>query len=104
AREAASGDDLLNRLLTLSRETAEILQEARKAGKHDLALRAIARAESQLELQARLLGELKDREVTVNVLALPEWTALQNRILVALESHPAAKLAVSLALIGSGDA
>src|SRR5262245_14127592 len=103
AREKLGGDDILDQLLTLSHETAEILQEARKTGRHELALRAIARAESQLELQARLLGELKDRDITVNVLALPEWTRLQHRILAALKPHPAARIAVSQALIETSD-
>src|SRR5262245_15060180 len=74
AREATQADSLLDQLLHLNRETLAILQEAR-AGKtkdNELALKAIGRAEKQIELQARLLGELKDT-ATVNVLILPEW-------------------------------
>ena len=50
--EVISGGKLLERLKELNRETASILREARTAGTKDnqLALKAIARAEKQLEL------------------------------------------------------
>jgi hypothetical protein len=57
--ETAEAGSLLERLLDLSRETSEILHEARTSGDHDVALKAIARAEKQLELQARLLHALE---------------------------------------------
>jgi len=48
------------RLKNLNRETASILAEARASGNQVIALQAIARAERQLELEARLLGELSE--------------------------------------------
>ena len=55
-------ESLYDRLREVVRETQKILKEARKAGSHDndLALKAIARIEKQVELEARLLGELDD--------------------------------------------
>jgi transposase-like protein len=59
--ETADARSLLDRLLDLSRETSDILREARTSGDHEVALKAIARAEKQLELQARLLHALEPR-------------------------------------------
>jgi len=55
AAAAAEGDTLLDRYEQASRETSEILEEARTAGKKDnnLALKAIARVEKQFELGRR---------------------------------------------------
>ena len=97
--EVISGGKLLERLTALNRETASILREARTAGTKDnqLALKAIARAEKQLELEGRLLGELNEG-TTVNVILTPEWQTVRVAILAALDAHPAAKLAVAGAL------
>jgi hypothetical protein len=99
AREVAHADTLLDQLLTLSKETAAILKEARtgKIKDNDLALKAIARAERQIELQARLLGELKDTTM-VNVLVLPQWQDIRTVILDTLTAHPQARMAVAEAL------
>jgi len=59
-QEAVQAGTLLERLFQVHRDTREIFKEARGAKDHTTALRAIARMEKQLELEARLLGELKD--------------------------------------------
>jgi hypothetical protein len=64
---------------------------------NDVALKAIARAEKQLELEGRLLGELNEGS-TVNVVLTPEWSAIRAAILKALEPYPAARFAVAGAL------
>ncbi len=99
AREATQADSLLDQLLHLNRETMAILKEAREGETKDneIALKAIGRAEKQIELQARLLGELKDT-ATVNVLILPEWQQLRTIVLDALADHPQARTAVAEAL------
>src|ERR1044072_7276019 len=51
---------LWERLRSLNRETVAILAEARESHNHAIALQAIARVERQVELEARLLGELSD--------------------------------------------
>ena len=58
--EVVEADTLVGRLQSLHTETMAILREARSEGTKDnaLALKAIGRAEKQLELGARLLGEL----------------------------------------------
>ena len=97
AAEVASADTLLDRLRSLNRETADVLRAAKVARGHDLRLRAIARAEKQIELEGRLLGELIDAP-TVNVAVLPEWLGLRAAVLRALAPFPAARLAVAAAL------
>jgi hypothetical protein len=88
-----SGGKILDRLLELHRETAQILREARTTKDNQLALKAIARAEKQLEIEGRMLGEL-NASTTVDVTMLPEWQELRGAILLALEPHPAARQAV----------
>ncbi len=100
AAEVIQADTLLDRLLSLNAETMAILHEARtgRIKDNELALRAIARAEKQLELQGKLLGELNDAP-TVNILmAAPEWLALRSTIILALEPYPQARTAVLEAL------
>ena len=98
-RTQDQADSLLERLLVLHQETLAILDEARTGNAKDnaLALRAIARAEKQLELQARLLGELQDG-ASVNIAVSPQWHVLRATVLQALIPYPEARVAVAEAL------
>src|SRR5215470_17158581 len=60
AAEKASAETLFDRLRAINRETAAILADARASNLPALALQAIARVEKQIELEARLLGDLND--------------------------------------------
>jgi hypothetical protein len=76
AADEVKADTLFDRLREINREARAILEEARGAGSkdNDLALKAIARIEKQLELEARLLGELDESTkiaVGVNVTSPP---------------------------------
>jgi hypothetical protein len=97
--EIADADTLLSRLRDLNRETSAILKEARTKGSkdNDLALKAIARVEKQIELEARLLDILNDRPV-VNILVNPEWLQLRAVLVGALEPYQEAKADVLRAL------
>jgi hypothetical protein len=100
AAEVIQAGSLLDRLLSLNAETMAILKEARtgRIKDNELALRAVARAEKQLELQGKLLGELNDAP-TVNILmAAPEWLTLRSTIVTALTPYPQARAAVLEAL------
>jgi len=101
--EVVEAGNLLERLKVLNWETAAILREARASDSKDneLALKAIARIEKQIELEGRLLGELNEG-ATVNVLVSPEWQSLRAVILAALEPYPAARLAIAGALKNAG--
>ena len=58
AKEEVQAESLFDRLKSINRETLEILTEARESKNLPVALMAINRIEKQLELEARLLGEL----------------------------------------------
>lgn len=96
-QEIASIDSLLERLRSLNAEVASILREAKAKGQLDIALKAIARAEKQIELEGRLLGELQEG-TTINVAIMPEWLALRSALLGALGPYPEARAAVLHAL------
>ena len=97
ADEAARGDDLLADVRDLRDRTLTILRGAEDAKEHRTALSAIREARSNLELLARLLGELNDRP-QINLVVSPEWMELRAVIVGALEPHPEALGAVVGAL------
>ena len=79
AARVARADDLLDRLLVLANATLDILHQSqqRPGARQRVALKAIARAEKQIELQARLIGELR-AATTVNILLAPQWLELRT--------------------------
>ena len=104
---------LFERLRTLNRETQEILREARDSKNHVIALQAIGRAEKQLELEARLLGQLDDSaKIAIGVQVVssifdvshltPEQLLAQQRVLREAKAKIAAIEAGKLALFSSG--
>ena len=73
AKEAAIHLDVIGQLTHINTETLAILKEAKAARDHKTALLAIQRVEKQLELQAKLLGDIDDsprvvaiREIVIN--------------------------------------
>jgi hypothetical protein len=103
AAEEIEAGDLLSRLKSLNRETAAILREVRadETKDNDLALKAIARVEKQLELEAKLIGELNETP-SVNIVMTPEWIVMRTAIFWALQPYPDARLAVAGALKNAG--
>jgi hypothetical protein len=78
AEEIQAGT-LFERLRSVGRVTEEILREARGAKNHTIALQAIGRIERQLELEARLLGELDDSArvaIGIQVSSVPDLSHL----------------------------
>lgn len=94
AEEVRQALDVLQQLKTINAAALMVLHDARAASDGELALKAIDRIHRQIELQAKLLGELDERPV-VNVLVAPEWLALRGRIVGALARHPEARLALA---------
>src|SRR5215217_4659997 len=70
AEEVAQADDLLDQVRDLYVRTLAILEAAEESSQHRTALSAIREARSNLELLAKLLGELDDRP-QVNILISP---------------------------------
>lgn len=100
AAEVAEADDLLDQVGDLQRRALAILDRAEEAGELKTALSAIREARGNLELLAKLLGELDERPV-VNLHVSPEWLELRAVIVTALEPHPEALGAVVGALEGA---
>jgi hypothetical protein len=97
--EVARADTLLDQVKDLQARTLAILDAAEEAGERREALAAIREARGNLELLAKLLGEIDERPV-VNLVLSPEWLAVRSTILLALTPHPVARLAVADALAG----
>jgi hypothetical protein len=97
ATDVRAALDVLTQLKAINAASLEVLRQAREDGKGGLVLAAVDRVQRQIELQARLLGELDDRP-TLNVLVAPEWLALRSALLAALGPFPEARVAVAGAL------
>ncbi len=99
AEEVAEADDLLGQVQDLQARTLAILEAAEGSNQHRTALSAIREARSNLELLAKLLGELDERPV-VNLNVSPEWLELRAVIVGALEPYHEARGAVLRAIEG----
>ena len=100
AVEMAEANSLLDQLGDLQRRVLAILDKAEEAGELRTALSAIREARGNLELLAKLLGELDERPM-VNLTVSPEWLELRAVIVGALEPHPEALRTVVGALEGA---
>ncbi len=104
--DVAHAIDVVGQLRAINAATLSVLADARKVGDGDLALKAVDRVQRQIELQAKLLGELDERPV-VNLTISAEWLQVRAALLDALRPHPEARSAVAarlLALEGKRDA
>lgn len=86
--------DVVEQLRAINGAAIKVLHDARQTNDPGLALRAIDRIQRQVELQAKLLGELDERP-QINVLVAPEWLTLRAAVLEALRPYPDARLAVA---------
>src|SRR5215208_1052776 len=99
AEMVAHADDLLEQVRDLQVRTFAILEAAEASEQHRTALSAIREARGNLELLAKLLGELDERPV-VNLHLSPEYLEVRTAILVAVEPYPEAARAISRAMLG----
>ena len=81
--EITRADNLLEQVRYLQFHALGILERAEDTGDLRTALAAISQARGNLELLAKLLGELDERPV-VNVVLSAEWMAIRATILEAL--------------------
>jgi hypothetical protein len=102
AEEVARADSLLDQVRTLQSRAYGILDKAEGTGDLRTALGAIREARGNLELLAKLLGELDERP-QVNILVSPEWLSLRTKLLYALNTYPEARGSVLRVLEGVGD-
>jgi hypothetical protein len=82
--------DIVGQLKLVNAAALAVLKQARDSRDGELMLKATDRILKQVELQAKLLGELDDRPV-VNVLVAPEWLELRVVLMGALRGHPDAQ-------------
>lgn len=75
--------------------------ETKHADPRKLILETALVLRGHLELCARLTGEL-DTRPQVNILVLPEWISLRDRIVQAVAQFPEARAAILAALPGNG--
>jgi hypothetical protein len=99
AEEVAQADSLLDQVRDLQGRAYGILDKAEAADDLRTALGAIREARGNLELLAKLLGELDERPV-VNLTVSPEWLELRAVIVAALEPHEDARESVLRAIEG----
>lgn len=98
AKEVGQAIDVAAQLRAINAACLEILQKSRADGKHSISLGAVDRIHRQLELQAKLLGELQETGPQINVLVAPEWHQVRVNVLAALSPYPEARSAVSKVL------
>jgi hypothetical protein len=94
AEEVARADTLLEQVRDLQERALDILDKAEEAGELRTALGAIREARGNLELLAKLLGELDERPVT-NILVSAEWALVRTAMMEALDPYPQARVAVA---------
>ena len=100
AEDSRQAIDIIQQLRVVNAATLEVVKKARADGKDSTLLRAVDRIHKQIELQARLLGEIQEAQTTVNVAVLPEWHGIRQVVIEALHPYPEARLAVVRALKG----
>lgn len=96
--EVVAGETLLAKVAGLEVEAHRLKDQAEEGGDIRTALVAVRELCRIVELQGRLLGELREQQV-VNVLVNPEWIAIRAELVAALAPYPAAQQAVSSALL-----
>jgi hypothetical protein len=92
-----SGSNALSRMSRAESIIDELIEaywseDEKKLRVPDITLKALAEMRRQIELRAKLEGELDERSITVT--AIPEWQELRALLLEALSVHPQAKVAV----------
>lgn len=91
-KELEDGLNVTKQLIEINQAAREILSEARKKKDNYLALSAIARVEKQLELQAKLLGDIA---TGVNIIIQsPQFIEFKALVLGILEGYPDVKAQV----------
>jgi len=91
--------DVVGQLKAINGAALSVLKSARDANDGDLALKAIDRIQRQIELQAKLIGELQQEGTTNIIVNNPEWVQIRTALMVALTPFPDAAQAVAGTLV-----
>lgn len=99
AEDVRTAIDVVMELREVNLAVRTVLTQAQRDSDGDLVLKASDRILKQLELQAKLIGELHDgNTVNVNMTTNVAWTAIRTVMLAALAQYPEARIAVAEAL------
>jgi len=90
--------DVVQQLKTINSVCLSVLKDARDQGDGDLALKAVDRILRQLEMQAKMIGQLDERP-TINIIGSIEFVAISTTLTAALADFPDARGAVARALL-----
>ena len=93
AEDVRQALDVLGQLKAINTACLAVLRDARQAGDGELVLKAVDRVQRQIELQAKLLGELDERP-QVTLVTSPEWIQVRAVILDVLHDDPDRRLAL----------
>jgi len=110
ARARFNADGLVERLEVLREQTESVLASANKALKEwdphsaSVALRAIQRLEKQVELVARVVGQLRESGPVTNIIVSPEWVEMRSKIMGLCRKHPELRPELVAALSLGGEA
>jgi len=91
------GLNVINALTSSHQTTLEILHDSLNEGDRKTALMALQTEIKQLDLLAKVTGQLDDAPI-VNLLLSPEYLTLKQVVVTALSDYPEARLEVSDAL------
>jgi hypothetical protein len=97
AEEVGNADAILTRLQRLETKMWNVLDRSEKDKEYTLTVQAAREIRGCLELCAKLAGQIQESTV-INIVNQPEWAVVQNVLMLALEEHPAARIAVAKAL------
>lgn len=97
AEDVAHAIDIVKQLKAINGAALEVLKNARASGDGDLVLKAVDRVQKQIELQAKLIGELDERP-QINIWLAPEWMDARAALVQALSPYPEARIAAADAL------
>jgi hypothetical protein len=98
--------DVMLSLKNLSEECRALLKKAKDDKDNEFALKTITELRRQVELAARILGDLTDTQNnTIIIHSHPEWQKVRSVILGILERHPEAKadFIQTIGALGNGD-
>ena len=98
-KELEDGLNVTRQLIEINQAAREILSEARAKGDNYMALAAIARVEKQLELQAKLLGDIATG-INIQIIQSPQFVEFKTLILDILNDYPDVKTQVVDSLRG----
>lgn len=88
-----SGLNVTKQLMEINKVARVIIKDALEAGDGRLTLRAVERVEKQLELQAKLLGDIPSG-TQVQIIQSPQFVEFKTLILGVLDDWPEVKVKV----------